>query len=337
MNYQEKKELLIKFRNRQLTVAEQELFFELVKKGEYGHDFEKLLEENDEQQPDIHVPRNSVQNIKEQLHNRINENQRKKSIRLRFMKAAAILLLFIGAGWVFFSVQHHEKAVTLITITVPKGKMYQVKLDDGTMVKLISGSVFRYPEKFAPNYRRVFLDEGNALFDVAHDKARPFTVRSGKLSTTALGTSFTVQNSKAYGWEKVSLYTGKVVVKQASGNGKQNINTTYLTPGQSYQLQGEIASKMGIDNFMPGMDPIADGSLRFNSTPVKEALYMIASYYQVHIHFSGDTPPDYKVNGNFQDQSAEDVLRTLAQMYQLDFKKTSDSTYAVVNKSKSHN
>src|SRR5690606_24233045 len=61
-------------------------------------------------------------------------------------------------------------------LTVPYGKNFELVLADGSHIYLNAGSSLRYPVQFLPGQPRdVFLD-GEAFFEVARDKDRPFTV-----------------------------------------------------------------------------------------------------------------------------------------------------------------
>ena len=62
------------------------------------------------------------------------------------------------------------------TIIVPYGKRTQITLSEGTKVWLNSGSKLVYPVVFAEKKREVYI-EGEAVFDVAHMKDKPFVVR----------------------------------------------------------------------------------------------------------------------------------------------------------------
>lgn len=71
------------------------------------------------------------------------------------------------------------------------GEMRVVTLEDGSAVTLNTASRIRVA--FADTRRTVTLEEGEALFDVAKDPARPFIVEAGGTSVRAVGTSFSVK------------------------------------------------------------------------------------------------------------------------------------------------
>src|SRR5207253_1857642 len=84
------------------------------------------------------------------------------------------------------TVVHHETNVT--------GKQKNVQLPDGSLIVLANKSELTWREPFI-NKREITL-LGKAYFKVAKNKTKPFTVISRDISTTALGTQFTVTTFK---------------------------------------------------------------------------------------------------------------------------------------------
>lgn len=97
--------------------------------------------------------------------------------------AIAASLALAVAGWSFY----------------PRGEPYQTALGQTQVVTLADGSVMtlntdtRLRVRFSDAVRLIELDHGEALFDVAHNKLRPFIVSADGASVKAVGTSFTVK------------------------------------------------------------------------------------------------------------------------------------------------
>lgn len=111
-------------------------------------------------------------------------------------------------------------------------------LSDGSLVLLESGSVLRYKNNFEPGRRWLHL-EGEARFQVAKNKKRPFTVVAGNVSTTAVGTIFTVNSNNRHKRITVKLEEGKVLVKDMN----HPDNTLYLLPGEYCAFDGKALQK----------------------------------------------------------------------------------------------
>lgn len=97
-----------------------------------------------------------------------------------------------------------EEKLVYNVLKTPKGVKYKVVLSDGTNVWLNSETTFRYPINFITNKREVFVEEGEAFFDVTSNKDKPFVVNFNDKKIEVLGTEF---NVKAYDDEDYDLVT----------------------------------------------------------------------------------------------------------------------------------
>lgn len=86
------------------------------------------------------------------------------------------------------------------------GEIRRIALADGTIVTLGPDSALAV--NYTPALRSIELLAGMAYFEVAKEPGRPFTVRSGPLSATALGTAFDVSSDA--GFISVSVDRGVV-------------------------------------------------------------------------------------------------------------------------------
>lgn len=94
-----------------------------------------------------------------------------------------------------------------------RGEMRVVPLSDGSVISLNTDSRMRVA--FSATQRLIHLDAGEALFDVAKDKARPFVVHAGDAVVSAVGTSFIVQKLEGSPVQ-VLVREGLVDVRQAA-------------------------------------------------------------------------------------------------------------------------
>lgn len=85
-------------------------------------------------------------------------------------------------------------------------------LEDGSTVELNRGAVVAV--KFTPGERRILLTQGEALFTVTKNAARPFIVHAGGVDVRAVGTAFNVRlDANAV---EVLVTEGSVQLKQPS-------------------------------------------------------------------------------------------------------------------------
>lgn len=113
-------------------------------------------------------------------------------------------------------------------VTVPRGGEYKLVLADGTIVWLNSDSHIRYPVTFSGDTRQVEL-EGEAYFEVAKDKEKPFIVRMNEYNVRVTGTQFNVRN---YSNENLAttLVEGRVQIERKG-------RVDRLRPGQQAILE----------------------------------------------------------------------------------------------------
>lgn len=198
-----------------------------------------------------------------------------------------------------------------------------VLLPDGSRATLRRNTVIRYDTAFDRGNRALHL-QGEAVFDVVKRAALPFTVYSGQVSTTALGTVFMVSAWKHTHQVKVRLMSGKVVVKT---NGQRS---TYLRPGQELAWNEE---QQDMNVYVYGQKPklpvvkatvagttvhITDGHIEFVKCPVEEVFSVLRKEYGITItanaadlkgcFFSGALSGPGEVN---------DIIETIATLNQL--------------------
>ena len=97
-------------------------------------------------------------------------------------------------------------------LSTTPGSNYELFLPDGSHVWLNAASSVRFPAAFTGNERPVELS-GEAWFDVQHADKIPFTIQSGDITTSVMGTAFDI---KAYSGQQsmmVSVQRGKVKVQ----------------------------------------------------------------------------------------------------------------------------
>lgn len=113
--------------------------------------------------------------------------------RRRVMAVAASAVLACATGLGIFALNRRDAAPQSRPIATAKGAVREVALAEGSRVTLNTMTQVR-PE-LTRKLRGIDLIEGEALFDVAKDPARPFIVHAGDFSVRAVGTSFTVRRT----------------------------------------------------------------------------------------------------------------------------------------------
>ncbi len=197
--------------------------------------------------------------------------------------------------------------------TTPAGVKSSITLNDGTKVLLNSGSRLSYDENFKGDKREVFL-EGEAFFEVHHDPGKPFSVHTGEVITTALGTSF---NVRAYQQENmsISLLTGKVSIEVPI----EMIEPIVLAPNQTitYRLDQKDYSQIRFDeDLVMGW---TKKMIVFNDTELIEAIRILENWYGVTFHFENQPKPGLNLSGKFENETLENVMNGLRYTAGLDY------------------
>ncbi len=106
--------------------------------------------------------------------------------RIAFAGMAALCMLAAGWGWRTYS------RVDIASYLAAPGEVSEVTLADGSHAMLASGSSI--DTRFSHRWRRVALERGEAIFDVAKDASRPFVVAAKGRHVVAVGTRFSVRH-----------------------------------------------------------------------------------------------------------------------------------------------
>lgn len=166
-------------------------------------------------------------------------------------------------------------------------------LPDGSTVILSAGSELIF-SKNAIKKDRIFHLKGEAQFQVARDPSRPFVVWANGFTTTAIGTTFSI-NAQGSGKVDVSLLSGKIMVKSTAYSSMQ-IPDQYLSPGetlsidlkmQSIALHASPAEITLRTNNLKTSTIQKDLPLQFYETPLTEVFAEVARRKHVEIVTDG--------------------------------------------------
>ena len=170
-----------------------------------------------------------------------------KSLRIKWFKiTSAAAVVFVLLSVVFFLLNKPERVPNLAKNKEVKKEIVEainwksivnytsnnqsLALPDGSTVKIYPGGELRYAIPFVKANREIYL-KGKSFFEVSKDKKHPFIVYSKGISTTALGTSFTITATEQDKLIKVELHTGKVWVKNISADKSVLTFDKILLPG----------------------------------------------------------------------------------------------------------
>jgi len=161
------------------------------------------------------------------------------------------------------------------TIIVPRAGTYSVTLSDGTKVWINSESELSYPVSFSCAKREVTL-KGEAYFQVAHDREKPFVVNCNGNSVKVTGTEFNVEFYEE-GRMVTTLINGGVTLFSSTGSAA-------LKPG----MQGVVShNEITTFNVNPQLfTSWKDGLFEFDNLTLGEIVKRLSRWYDVEFTFN---------------------------------------------------
>jgi transmembrane sensor len=246
---------------------------------------------------------------------------------------------------------HQQQVSQVFETTV--GQQTRFVMPDGSNIQLNTNSLVTID--FSDEQRKLTLVRGEARFDVAKDKNRPFTVVVGEKSFTALGTIFNVQKKDNNEMELV-VTEGKVLIAKAQEttdtlketltnyNGSSEhiaLDDTILLPGIVVTVgekavitnnQTEPVEKVSLDQVEKDL-AWQQGMLVFDGEPLEQALMEVSRYTNATFEIKNDEIAHLKVAGYFKAGDIDGLLASLSSNFNISFEKTMDNhiTLALVN------
>lgn len=229
--------------------------------------------------------------------------------------AAAFIIGILFAGILFRASSSHQSNYTFLT---GKGERAQVLLPDGTKVWLNSSTYINFQSSFFGLSRGLELS-GEAYFEVAPDKYRPFVVRTNQVKTTVLGTKFNVRFRKEEERVVTSLLSGsvKVGIKNEAKENQEFI----LKPGQEIAvntktLQSELTKSSRPEDILLWIN----GKLNFKNATLLEITHALEKHFDVRFSFQNTTLEDKRFTCEFEtDDDIAQILKVLSLTNQLKY------------------
>jgi ferric-dicitrate binding protein FerR (iron transport regulator) len=239
----------------------------------------------------------------------------KKSLRI----AASILLpLFcIGLGYYYAKntfIQNREK----ITVQVEVGQKANVWLPDGTSVRLNSAGSLTYDNAYNKKERVVYL-QGEAYFEVMHDKTCPFIVKTNNISVEALGTSFNVKAYPDDNYIATTLVEGSIRVSSS-------VRSELLEPNEKFTItksDGQFTKSVLPD----AGENVAwiNSQLAFEWERMEDIAKTLERMYNVRIRFASDKLKDIHFSGTIKNTNLENVLQMIEYVSPVHYSKEKDA------------
>ena len=184
-------------------------------------------------------------------------------------------------------------ALTYNIVTTPRGRQFSLLLPDGSRVWLNAGSSLRFPTAFAGKERRVELT-GEAYFEIAKDKSKPFFVHTNHTETEVLGTSFNISAYPDEDAVDATLIEGRIRTGLPAGQVTLMPDQVTLMPGE----QAKIGVRVEVDHQANVEQAIAwkNGAFNFENMGLKEVMRQLARWYDLDVLYEPGVK-DFKFGG----------------------------------------
>ncbi len=222
-----------------------------------------------------------------------------------WLRAAAAVVLLLGVGWIAWRMMYGAIGTSAppIAFVTGVGQRDSVRLPDGTRVILGPDSRLTLEDGYGDNARSVQL-QGEALFDVPHDDARPFTVRAGGAWVRDIGTTFTVEADSGAG-VRVVVTAGAVALGTSA---EPEDAAVVLRQGDRGTL---AAGRIQAERAAATEDDVAwtQGRLVFRDAPFPQVAAELRRWYGIHLRAGDATVAGRRLTASFEREPRDQVLR----------------------------
>ena len=213
---------------------------------------------------------------------------------------AALFAILVGAIAWFKPETAEQRYVTSV------GGRESIILSDGSQIELNTDSVIRVGS--SANQRTVWLDRGEAYFQVRHNAQRPFVVFSDRSRITDLGTKFIARRDGNY--LRVSLVEGS-----ARLDGPQN-KLAVLQPGDV-----AVTSPVSLTVLKKPVRKLEEdlgwrnGVLTFNRTTLADAVAEFNRYNRTKLVIADQSASKRRIYGTFPTTDTQAFTRVVKAIF----------------------
>jgi transmembrane sensor len=246
-----------------------------------------------------------------------------------FAAAASVMVALVIAFWL-------QRGSEIQTLATAVGQHRNVTLADGSIVTLNTNTILE--TDLSRRVRQIYLRKGEAHFQVAHDRSRPFLVHAGDAVVRAVGTAFEVR-LRADQHVDVVVNEGRVEVQAAplapqpasdtrsraasvavralsAGEQLSTATSDYVvTPVSPAQLSSELAWR--------------EGAIIFDDRPLSEAIAEIERYTDARIIVSDARTAALPVGGRFRTDDVQGFFDGLQAALPVTIRRTADGVVYV--------
>ncbi len=250
-----------------------------------------------------------------------------------------LIMVMGGLGMWLLNQQEGYVEPNTIEIVAERGVRKQLTLPDGTTVWLNADSRIYYADNLSDGKTRSVRLEGEAYFDVAKDKNRPFIITTDKIAIKVLGTAFNVKAYPMDGKTETTLIRGsielsvnerpneKILMKPnekvaitdnaAAETGKQT--AAGIAPGITLTI-GSLSKVKVIDEEYIEETSWINDKLVFRNETLAELIPKLERWYNVNISVKDPKILSYRYTSTITEENIDQLLEALQFIHLFNYK-----------------
>ncbi|MGO4777015.1 FecR family protein, partial [Lysobacter sp. 2RAB21] len=217
--------------------------------------------------------------------------------------AAILAVLVTGLLTLLYTVESTQRYATEV------GGHQVVTLSDGSRLELNTATELRV--KIGARTREVWLDRGEAYFEIFHDKTRPFAVHAGEQRVVVLGTRFSVHREPDR--LRVAVTEGRVRVEAPTPGGQ----VTAVATRDEVVVAPIDGPPTVVSSSTQVLNALAwrSGRLTFENATLAEAAAEFNRYNRKRLSANGSGTGEIRISGSFDATNPDAFIRLLGRAY----------------------
>lgn len=249
----------------------------------------------------------------------VSPERARRGLRPRFRTPLAVAAaVVVGLVLVVSSYLRFIARAPITIYSTAVGEHRDIVLSDGSKITLGARSVLTV--RYTAKRRATVLSDGEALFSVAHDRDRPFTVLAGNGIIAAIGTRFDVRSNLDRVTVTVTEGTVDVTPSQESSSNRQTQqNLKAWEPARL--IQGQQVTYVGnerrsaVEVADPGATEWVTGRLQYRQVPLGYVAADVERYIDKKITVGDSAAKECIFTGTIYQNRVEDWLYAVQKIF----------------------
>lgn len=187
-----------------------------------------------------------------------------------------------------------------------RGEQLTTRLEDGSVVRMNSRT--RMVVDYSAARRTIRLEDGDAIFEVAHNPERPFIVIAGATSIRAIGTQFNVSRRDHAG--AVTVVEGTVQVT-APGTTTATASSVRLTGGHRASFSDSSGMSAVVEVDPRDATAWQQRKLVFDGAPLEEIVRELNRFSGTVLVIGDEELKTVRLSGTFDAENVDTLVESL--------------------------